>query len=79
MKSKNIRYIFLSYCLIAAFSSCSKQEKTEDGVIKVNEKGIPVMQPLQEDLPKLSQAFINEKNMRCPCFSKKLGLRKMTT
>lgn len=76
MKSKNIRYIFLSYCLIAAFSSCSNQEKTEDGVIKVNEKGIPVMQPLQEDLPKLSQAFINEKKYAVSMFFEKTWSEK---
>ena len=28
--------------------SCSKQEKTEDGVVKVNKNGIPVMMPLQD-------------------------------
>src|SRR5574343_1269502 len=76
MKSKNIRYIFLSYCLIAAFSSCSNQEKTEDGVIKVNEKGIPVMQPLQEDLPKLSQAFINDKKYAVSMFFEKTWSEK---
>lgn len=76
MKFKNIRYIFLSYCLIATFSSCSKQEKTEDGVIKVNEKGIPVMQPLQEDLPKLSQAFINDKKYAVSMFFEKTWSEK---
>jgi hypothetical protein len=41
--------------------SCSKQEKTEDGIVKVNKNGIPVMMPLQEELPKLSTAFVNDK------------------
>ncbi|MEY2630127.1 MAG: Penicillin-binding protein 4* [Bacteroidota bacterium] len=76
MKFKNIRYIILSYCLIAAFSSCSKQEKTEDGVIKVNEKGIPVMQPLQEALPKLSAAFIKEKKYAVSMFFEKTWSEK---
>ena len=76
MKFKNIRYIFLSYCLIATFSSCSKQEKTEDGVIKVNEKGIPVMQPLQEALPKLSAAFIKEKKYAVSMFFEKTWSEK---
>ncbi|GAA4029626.1 serine hydrolase domain-containing protein [Flavobacterium cheonhonense] len=76
MKFKNIRYIFLSYCLIATFSSCSKQEKTEDGVIKVNEKGIPVMQPLQEALPELSAAFIKEKKYAVSMFFEKTWSEK---
>jgi CubicO group peptidase (beta-lactamase class C family) len=76
MKFKNIQYIFLSYCLIATFSSCSKQEKTEDGVIKVNEKGIPVMQPLQEALPKLSAAFIKEKKYAVSMFFEKTWSEK---
>lgn len=41
--------------------SCSKQEKTNDGVLKVNKNGIPVMQPLQEEMPKLSASYINDK------------------
>lgn len=76
MKFKNIQYIFLSYCLIATFSSCSKQEKTDDGVIKINEKGIPVMQPLQEALPKLSAAFIKEKKYAVSMFFEKTWSEK---
>ena len=76
MKFKNIQYIFLSYCLIAGLSSCSKQEKTEEGVIKVNEKGIPIMQPLQEDLPKLSRAFINDKKYGVSMFFEKTWSEK---
>jgi hypothetical protein len=41
--------------------SCSKQEKNEEGIVKINKNGIPVMQPLQEPLPLLSTAFINDK------------------
>ncbi|MGL2963591.1 serine hydrolase domain-containing protein [Flavobacterium sp. RSB2_4_14] len=47
--------------LLIVTVSCSKQEKTDDGIIKINDKGIPVMQPLQEELPLLSTAFINDK------------------
>ena len=41
--------------------SCSKLEKTEDGVVKVNKNGIPVMQPLIEELPELTSTYINDK------------------
>ncbi len=41
--------------------SCSKLEKTEDGIIKVNKNGIPVMQPLKEELSALTSAYVNDK------------------
>ena len=56
--------------------SCSKQEKTEDGVVKVNKNGIPVMMPLQEELPKLSTAFINDKKYGVSRFFEKTWSEK---
>lgn len=41
--------------------SCSKLEKTEYGVIKVNKNGIPIMHPLKEELPALTSAYVNDK------------------
>jgi CubicO group peptidase (beta-lactamase class C family) len=41
--------------------ACSKKEKTEKGIVKVNDNGIPVMQPLQEEMPKLSTFYIHTK------------------
>ena len=41
--------------------ACSKKEKTEKGIVKVNDNGIPVMQPLQEEMPKLSTFYIYTK------------------
>ena len=41
--------------------SCSKQEKTEDVIVKVNKNGLPVMQPLREELPKLSSDYSKDK------------------
>jgi CubicO group peptidase (beta-lactamase class C family) len=76
MKFKNALYIFLSYCLVSIISACSKQEKTEEGVIKVNEKGIPVMQPLQEELPKLSKAFLDDKKYGVSLFFEKTWSEK---
>lgn len=49
-------------CLVVIIvSSCSKQEKNEEGIVKINKNGLPVMQPLQDELPKLSTAFVNDK------------------
>ncbi|WP_333599719.1 serine hydrolase domain-containing protein [Flavobacterium sp.] len=55
------RYIALFITTTLLFTSCTKQEKTDDGVLKVNKNGIPVMQPLQEEMPKLTTSFINDK------------------
>ena len=76
MKFKNALYIFLSYSLISIISACSKQEKTEEGIIKINEKGIPVMQPLQEELPKLSKAFLDDKKYGVSLFFEKTWSEK---
>jgi len=61
MYSKITHYITLFVAATFVLTSCTKQEKNEDGVVKVNKNGIPVMQPLQEPLPKLTTAFINDK------------------
>jgi len=76
MKFKNALYIFLSYSLISIISACSKQEKTEEGIIKINEKGIPVMQPLQEELPKLCKAFLDDKKYGVSLFFEKTWSEK---
>jgi CubicO group peptidase (beta-lactamase class C family) len=67
--------IFTAFCFIPA--SCSKQEKNEESVvIKINENGIPVMQPLQEELPKLSKAFIEDKKYGTSLFFEKAWSEK---
>jgi CubicO group peptidase (beta-lactamase class C family) len=55
------RYTILLLFVLFITLSCSKQEKNEDGIIKINDKGIPVMQPLREELPVLTAAYINDK------------------
>ncbi len=80
MKTKISLYISLTLLLIfaavIATTSCSKQEKNEDGVIKINENGIPVMQPLQEELPRLSEAFLNDKKFGVSMFFEKTWSQK---
>jgi CubicO group peptidase (beta-lactamase class C family) len=61
---------------VSIISACSKQEKTEEGIIKVNEKGIPVMKPLQEELPKLSKAFLDDKKYGVSLFFEKTWSEK---
>ena len=62
MTSKITHYTTQLLAIILLTVSCSKQEKNEDAVIiKMNKKGIPVMQPLHQELPKLTSAYINDK------------------
>jgi len=57
-------------------TSCSKQEKTEDGVIKINKDGLPVMMPLQEEMPKLTKAYIDDKKYGVSRFFEKIWSEK---
>ncbi|WP_162127802.1 serine hydrolase domain-containing protein [Flavobacterium phycosphaerae] len=61
MSQKIIRYTSLLFAAAVLFTSCTKQEKNDDGIVKVNKNGIPVMQPLQEELPALKTSYINDK------------------
>ena len=62
MYFKITRYITLFFAATLVVISCTKQEKNEDGIVKVNKNGIPVMLPIQEALPKLTNSYIKEKN-----------------
>jgi len=55
------QYKIIAFLVILVFWSCSKQEKNEEGIVKINKNGIPIMQPLQKELPPLSTAFVNDK------------------
>ena len=61
MTYKTNHYKTLILFVFLTTLSCSKQEKNEEGILKINEKGIPVMQPLQEELPLLTTTYINDK------------------
>ena len=40
----------------------SRQEKSDEAtIVKVNKDGLPIMMPLQEEMPKLTTAFIDDK------------------
>lgn len=72
--SRNI-FLFLLFTLTISIS-CSKQEKNEEGIIKINENGLPIMQPLQEPLPKLSEQFIADKKFGVSMFFEKTWSEK---
>jgi CubicO group peptidase (beta-lactamase class C family) len=76
MTSKISLHTFQFLFFILLTVSCTKQEKTEDGIIKVNKNGIPVMMPLQEELPKLSTDYINDKKYGVSRFFEKTWSEK---
>ncbi len=57
--------------VLSLFVSCSKQEKTEEGIVKINENGLPIMQPLQQPLTKLTDQFLNDKKYAVSLFFNK--------
>ncbi len=76
MKIKKSHYILLCCTLFLLIISCSKQEKTQESIIKINENGIPVMQPMKEGLPELSKSFINDKKYGSARFFEKTWSEK---
>ncbi|WP_445452083.1 serine hydrolase domain-containing protein [Flavobacterium sp. 25HG05S-40] len=76
MTFKFTRYIFPLVAIVLFTASCSKQEKTEEGIVKINKNGIPVMMPLQEELPRLSKAYLNDKRYGVSRFFEKTWSEK---
>lgn len=56
--------------------SCSKQEKSEDAIVKVNKDGLPIMMPMQEEMPKLKKAYIDDKKYGVSRFFEKIWSEK---
>ena len=72
MTSRFFKYTIQFSAVILLLISCSKQEKTEEEIVKMNKNGIPILQPLQVEMPKLTSAFINEKKFGISLFFDKL-------
>lgn len=61
MTSKIYRYTPFLIALSLLFFSCSKQKKNDGDVLKINADGIPIMEPLQKEMPKLEASYIRKK------------------
>jgi CubicO group peptidase (beta-lactamase class C family) len=72
MKSNSSLYIILFLLLNLLFTNCSKEKKVNYEVKKVNDNGLPILQPLQESLPKLSAGYVNEKKHKIAQFFDKV-------
>jgi len=70
-------YILSFFTLFLVTISCSKQEKSEEDVIvKTNENGLPIMMPMQKELPALTKSFIDDKKYGTSLFFEKLWSEK---
>ncbi|MES2411113.1 MAG: serine hydrolase domain-containing protein [Bacteroidota bacterium] len=78
MTSKIALYTIQLLAIILLTVSCSKQEKNDENpiVIKMNKNGLPIMQPLHEELPKLTKAYINDKKYGVSRFFEKTWSEK---
>ena len=66
---------FLAIFLVTI--SCSKLEKSEeDTIVKTNENGLPIMMPLQKELPALAKSYIDDKKYSTSIFFEKLWSEK---
>jgi len=65
MKLKPTLYtLFLISLCSCFFVGCTKEKKTIAEVVKINKNGLPILQPLQEEMPKLTVGYINEKHRK---------------
>lgn len=75
MKRKISIYILFTI-LLGAFilveCSKSKEKRSASGVIKVNKNGLPILQPLEEEMPQLTIGYINEKHHKIDAFFNKV-------
>jgi CubicO group peptidase (beta-lactamase class C family) len=76
MTSRFSQYTILLLATLLLNFSCSKQEKTEKEIVKVNENGLPVMMPMHEEMPKLSKSFIDDKKYGVSRFFEKIWSEK---
>jgi len=68
MKQSFARFSILFLFLSLFFLSCTKEKKFAQVVVKTNDSGLPVLQPLQEEMPKLTAGYINEKKHKVEHF-----------
>lgn len=72
MRPNSSLYIIIFLFLNLFLTGCSKEKKVNYEVQKVNDNGLPILQPLQEKLPKLTAGYINEKKHKIAQFFDKV-------
>lgn len=69
--------IYAVFAIISLSISCSnKSSKNEETFSKVNENGLPVLHPLNEEFPKLSKKYLDDKKYGISMFFEKTWSEK---
>ncbi|MGV3696670.1 serine hydrolase domain-containing protein [Flavobacterium sp.] len=67
----------LQLVAIALFTvSCSRQEKSEEAIVKVNQDGLPIMTPMHDEMPSLDKNYLADKKFGISMFFDKLWSEK---
>lgn len=72
MKKRIILYSLLLISIGTSFTACKKKERIAKKVVKVNENGLPVLNPLQEAMPTLDPNYCNDKKLLIDAFFHKV-------
>jgi len=72
MKKRIILYSFLLVTLSASVINCKKSEKSSENVSKINENGLPILNPLEEEMPALENNYCNDKKLRIDAYFHKV-------
>ncbi len=72
MKKRILLYSLLLVSLTTSVSSCKKNTNTPEKVVKINENGLPVLHPLQDELPQLTSSYCVDKKFRIDSFFHKV-------
>jgi CubicO group peptidase (beta-lactamase class C family) len=72
MKRSLSLYKLLFVCCSILFIACSKEKKTTENIVKTNDNGLPILQPLQDEMPKLTAGYTNEKKHKVANFFDKV-------
>ena len=72
MKQYLSLYNFIIIVCAIFLLACTKEKKSINYVTKTNSKGLPILEPLKEEMPKLSNAYIKEKQQKVAHFFDKV-------
>lgn len=72
MKKGIVIYSLLLVSLSTSFIGCKKSEGTSEKEVKINEKGLPVLYPLEEEMPALDNNYCIDKKLRIDTYFHKV-------
>jgi CubicO group peptidase (beta-lactamase class C family) len=72
MKKKIVIYSLLLVSLSTSFIGCKKSEGASEKKVKFNESGLPVLYPLEEEMPTLDNNYCIDKKLRIDAYFHKV-------